>query len=408
MKKGLCLWLVFCIAVLCFSGCGEKGAEGINENRYSLDNFTTLLTAGEYAKAAAMYQNTAVGNIQRETEIQNALTDFAASVVKAYLEDRQDYEAANIDLGTVRRVVEQTGLELSALTDSEKQLEEAKASKIAYDSGCELMTAQDYAGAIGQFQKVVQGDSHYASAQEQIQTATNSCKSAALTKAEAYVAKQDYDNALQTIEQALDILPDDSDLKIKQATYSQSYVTAVIAQADKALVNPGKDYEKAINLLKPAMQKYPDNANLKKKYDYYMGFEPVSLFDLEPYMEDGTIHSGEHLSDTRGKTYENGWYTLGSYLSCGGEMVYDVQKWDLLTGIVSVYEGSESQKESGSLKIYGDNKLLYEKTITRSSTSENFSLNITGITNLKIKMDTASWYGADVLLADVTLQKTVK
>ena len=408
MKKGLCIWLVCCMAITSLAGCGSKNPESINEKRYDLDNFTVLLDAGEYAKAAAMYQNTAIGNTQREIEIQNALADFAASVVKDYLEDRCDYDAANTDLDTVGRVVEQTGMELPALADSEKQLEEAKASKIAYDSGCELMAGQDYAGAIVQFQKVVQGDSHYADAQEQIQTAADSCKSAALTQAEAYAAEKDYDNALQTIEQTLAILPDDSDLKTKQATYSQNYITAAIAQADKALVDPGKDYEKAIDLLRPAMQKFPDDASLKEKYEYYMGFEPVSIFDMEPFTEDKGINIKSSAKDNMGNIYEQAFSDYPREHDSISQ-TYDIgKKYNQLTGIVSIAPGL-GYDHIVTVKFYGDGQLLKEIKMGKAYKPNPFSIDITGVTDLKIEYPAnGSGLNNMLLVADVTLQKTVK
>ena len=409
MKKGLCIWLVCCMAITSLAGCGSKNPESINEKRYDLDNFTILLDAGEYAKAAAMYQNTAIGNTQREIEIQNALADFAASVVKDYLEDRCDYDAANTDLDTVGRVVEQTGMELPALADSEKQLEEAKASKIAYDSGCELMAGQDYAGAIVQFQKVVQGDSHYADAQEQIQTAAGFCKSAALTQAEAYAAEKDYDNALQTIEQTLAILPDDSDLKTKQATYSQNYITAAIAQADKALVDPGKDYEKAIDLLRPAMQKFPDDTSLQKKHEYYMGFAPVSIFDMEPFTEEHYgIEIESSVEDNMGNVYECAFYDENPYSSAISS-TYDIGKqYNLLAGTIAVGEHN-FYDHAGSVKIYGDGRLLTEIKMEKASKPSHFSVDITGVTDLKIEYPgNGSYSNNEIIVADVTLQKTVK
>lgn len=407
MKKGLCIWLVCCMAIASLTGCGDKGPESINEKRYDLDNFTVLLDAGEYAKAAAMYQNTAIGNTQREIEIQNALADFAASVVKDYLEDRCDYDAANTDLETVGRVVEQTGMELPALADNEKQLEEAKASKIAYDSGCELMAGQDYAGAIVQFQKVVQGDSHYADAQEQIQTAADSCKSAALTQAEAYAAEKDYDNALQTIEQTLAILPDDSDLKTKQATYSQNYITAAIAQADKALVDPGKDYEKALDLLRPVMQKFPDDASLKEKYEYYMGFEPVSLFDLISYTSENSFSTD--VTDSVGNIHDRAITAGWAY---GYDSSFDIKSsYNTLTGVVGVPEQSKGSSVCGEISIYGDEKLLWQdKKINGNKKPYNINVDITGVKDLRIFVQ-GDLYGLDsvmVMFADVTLQKTVK
>ncbi len=409
MKKGLCIWLVCCMAITSLAGCGSKNPESINEKRYDLDNFTILLDAGEYAKAAAMYQNTAIGNMQRENEIQGALADFAASAIKDYLEDRCDYDAANTDLDTVGRVVEQTGMELPALADSEKQLEEAKASKIAYDSGCELMAGQDYAGAIVQFQKVVQGDSHYADAQEQIQTAAGFCKSAALTQAEAYAAEKDYDNALQTIEQTLAILPDDSDLKTKQATYSQNYITAAIAQADKALVDPGKDYEKAIDLLRPAMQKFPDDTSLQKKHEYYMGFAPVSIFDMEPFTEEHYgIEIESSVEDNMGNVYECAFYDENPYSSAKSS-TYDIgKKYNLLAGTIAVGEHN-FYDHAGSVKIYGDGRLLTEIKMEKASKPSHFSVDITGVTDLKIEYPgNGSYSNNEIIVADVTLQKTVK
>jgi len=88
--------------------------------------------------------------------------------------------------------------------------------------------------------------------------------------------------------------------------------------------------------------------------------------------------------------------------------VYDVsKKYSVLSGVVAIPEESIGGNGAGFIKIYGDGVLLWEDTnITATTKPYNMSVNISGVTDLKIQMSRGGdWNGVNVLFADVVLQK---
>ncbi len=411
--------LVVCVLMLlrltaCQNDAGsmEKGYGSetpIDQADYDSKNFRQLLEAGEYQKAVDMYSDTVWGHLHREQEVKETLCDFADSVIDAYLMDDGTYEQAKTALKTVVRVVTLAEINDVETAGYEQRLSEVNASKIAYDSGCKLLELKNYQAAIEEFEKVLEADSQYADAQQKQRTAVIAYKGSVRERVTAALSEENYEEALRVISDAVKTLPEDTDLLTEKATCEKSYVTAALEAANAAFVDPEKDYSKAADILRPAIQKFPDDEELQNHYAYYMTYQPVSLFDRKAYQKSGKWHLGEDEADTRGNRHQKGWYTLSGYLSCGGEAVYDIGKgYNLLRGTLAAHKGSESKKDKGWIKIYGDEKLLYEATITNSFEPQEISVDITGITDLKVKIETTAWSGCDVLFADVTLQKTSK
>lgn len=403
MKKWIVLLLVS--LMLCLTACG-----GVNENRYSIENFTKLLEAGEYTKAAAMYNATAVGNLQREQEVREALDNFANMAIQSYLSDEMDYEKAKVSVDTVGQVVDSAGMQFLQMPELERKLADANKSKAAYDAGIELLKTENYSAAITEFKKVLETDSRYSAAQERLTAAVKAYREEAMQKAEAYFSAQDYDNAVITISEALRIIPNDTELLTRQTLYTQSHITAVTEQADAAFVNPAEDYGKAADLLKAAMQRYPEDKSLQEKYDYFMSYQPVSIFDMEPYVEHNYgFSTAENETDNMGNSYEK-CFRLSKYDSKkSADQVYDIgKKYNCLKGTIAIVYGG-GDDEPCMVRIYGDNRLLYElNNISGSTKPTSIEVDITGITDLKVELLRSDNFHSSALFADITLQKTVK
>jgi len=376
--------------------------------------FKSLVENGDYAKAAETYIDNMAGNVDRENEAVEALTEVSEKAISDYLADAIEYEEAESRLETVRLVVEEAGIDFP-VAEYETRLVEAYESKIAYDSGMALIGDKNFISAIEQLNKVVEGDPNYESAQEEISSAAALVKEQSVAKAKRFADGGDYDGALTAIREALAVCPDDTELISLETTYSENYITKVIKDADEALVNPGTDYVKSIEILAPAMQKYPENTKLTEKYDYYMGFEPVSLFDFTPYMsENDDLNIPKTVTDNMGNVYEKALH--GSpfiYVSGPHDGTYDIgKKYNVLSGIVAI--DKQADKSAGSLRIYGDGRLLKEVKTKQGHKPLEINVDITGVTDLKIEFPRNGIFGGNttadnrVIFADVTLQKTAK
>ncbi len=396
MKKIITMMVILSLC-LSLAACGSG---------YDLSAFEKLVQAGDYTAAMEMYSNYA-DDYERQNAMAGVVKNTADQAIQNYLDDTMTYEDAKAQMDTVRRIAQDCAmLDEETLAGYDQQLTESYASKVAYDSAKELLADNNYRGAIEQFQKVIADDSHYADAQAQIETALNDYKEEVVAKAKQSADAGKYDEADALIAEGLSVLPEDTDLLTLQATYGKNYVAQIIEQADAALVKPGTDYEKAIEILRPAMQKYPEDASLTEKYDYYMQFQPVSIFDLESYTNDGGgLGRYDDEEDNMGNTYSMCFQTGFSLSS----ETFDIgKKYNLLKGTLCIRKSSAGSEKKGELKIYGDDKLLFEKSVGGASKPQTVSVDITGVTDLKIEMDNNHSDSMRAVFADVTLQKTAK
>ena len=412
------MWIILiCIAAVLLLAGGGTGlyfwmsssaptAENINPNQYSPDNFTLLLEAGDYQKAADMYLQTAYGNTEREFELKGRMSDFLQEAVDGYWDGSMEYDAAENRFTTVSLIVDnsQGMVSWAQFAGQRQEFEDADASKVAYDSGRNLMDNGNYAAAITEFSKVAAEDCNYQDAQEQLNSARTQYQDQMVSTAQGYIDSGDYISASATIEEGLAVLPESSELLTLQTTCQAGYISSVLAEADTVFVTPATDWEAAIDVLRPAMQQYPDDSQLQQRYNYYMEYQPVSIFDLEPYTHgDHTLSIYANMDDNMGNTYNTSFLT---YVPSSSE-TYDIgAKYNRLQGTVALSRSCAGSRYLGYLRIYGDNKLLYEIEINGSFKPQAIDVDITGVTDLTIEID-ASMY-LYFLFSDVTLQKTVK
>lgn len=396
MKKFTVLLIAF---ALCFSitACEEK---------YNLSKFEEMVRAGNYAEAMAFYTETASANAEGRNAIIGVLKNIAEGVVRDYFNDSVTYESAEMQLDFIQRFSEDNNISEIDIQEYTTQLTKANISKLAYSSGTEFMKSKNYLPAIEQFKRVTENDSYYTDAQEQITAATEAYKEEIAERAKKSAEASKYDEALEVVSEALLVFKDDNDLQILSNTYAANYITQIIQKADAAFINPETDYAKAIDVLRPAMQKYPKNQILQDKYDSYMQCEPVSIFDMEPYTYDNRELNVRTVTDNMGNVYEKAFLPFNYIYSEVISSTYDIGKrYNLLKGTVAITKGA-TREETGSLKIYGDGRLLKEIKTNKTYKPQELSLDITGITDLKIEFSDTS--RNRVIFANVLLQKTAK
>lgn len=395
--------VIFILLILCLSTVGCQGG-------YNLSKFENLVKSGKYTEAMELYAQTAFGDMERENEMQGVLEKVAQQAIEDYLADAIPYEQAQTQLDSVEHVATEGSIIGDDILEAyNRQLTAANESKIAYDAAKNLLENKNYTAAMEQLQKVTENDCHYKEAQEQLTAAVQGYKTEITVKAKQEADAGNYDKAAQLITEGLKLISDDNELLTLQTTYRESYVKQILEKADKAFVKPGKDYEKAIEMIKPAMQQFPQNAALQEKYQYYMQFEPVSLLDMKPYTYEREQYSTDSdVTDNMGNTYDkvlrlaNGYHDISS--------TYAINKqYNVLTGTVAVPDYYKGRTEAVHIKIYGDGKLLWEKNnITGSVKPFPFSVDITGVTDLKIQMPGNEGWSFYVYAANVQLQRTVK
>ena len=247
-------------------------------------------------------------------------------------------------------------------------------------------------------------------------------------------AQQSFDDgntsaAIQQLQDALEALDGDVDIQIKIDEYSSAFADKAIADAKAVFLTPAEDWENALNIIKSAQQVLPDNEKLDNAEDYYTTFQPVSLFEVETSTTTSS-YKLESATDNMNNYYQkcmtyshygntNNYYT-GADESKKMSATYLLNKeYNTLSFTVAVEKGTEDEPCYMTIEIYGDDILLYEAGNLKKSTEPiTESLDVTGISQLKVLLKYDGPTGnttyvhqgttRDVIFANPVLQKTVE
>ena len=149
---------------------------------------------------------------------------------------------------------------------------------------------------------------------------------------------------------------------------------------------------------------------LKEELERCSDYIPVDLASIVPYYEGYIDVFTQGATDTLGNHYYTG---IRGYMSPSDSNCYNIWdiggKYDVLTATGIILESDKGSSYEGSYRIYGDGRLLYERTHIGSQTKPyNIEVDITGVTDLKIEMfgeGNITMLGIDSVLVDVRLQK---
>lgn len=201
-----------------------------------------------------------------------------------------------------------------------------------------------------------------------------------------------------------------SDLTNKYSSSCMKYLEG-IDQKTAAAFGSDKDYSSAINILQSAIAEVSVDASMVEALDEriaeYQAYIPVSLASLDytqkgKYIEIGRASSKE-ATDVNGNTYETdtvlcpaGGYFHSDFATSDDEayILYNLNLgYSTMSGTVyrpysSLSSTSEEWGSTISVKIYGDDVLLYEAPKVTQDTYDSypFTLDVTGVRNLKIVM----------------------
>lgn len=259
-----------------------------------------------------------------------------------------------------------------------------------------LVSAGDYGGAADTLEKAA-----YASGSD-----FELVKRAALMKAQAATMNGDYVSAINLINDKIDVVGGDGEVQAALASCQQAYKQVIIAQAYDIYNTSG--YASALEVINGALTIIPDDSDLLAEKDAYVACSPVDLTELTAYDEDGTsIHQG--MKDVFGNEYS---VSLCALTSSGDEHIsyYIDGQYNLLTGTIYTIENERGNSGTNHYYIYGDDALLYSTSMTTTDLPIQFSVNITGVKDLRIEFDDPSpiglTIGFDGAIGNPMLQKT--
>ncbi len=181
----------------------------------SLRQYKTEIRDNNYSEANRIYEDEIEDNTEEENQAKTFLAEEVSKIKNEFINNEMNYNAAMNRLETI----ESTELISTDVKHTIDEMNELHDSRISYKKGLEFVDSENYIEAIKEFGKVMEEDENFESAQEQIQEIGDNYKSEAIKQAEKYVSNNKYEEAISLLQDADDVIPDDSDILSKLEVY---------------------------------------------------------------------------------------------------------------------------------------------------------------------------------------------
>lgn len=384
---------------------------------------------------------------------------FDAAIAKAkdqFVSESISYETAKHNIETF------IGSGFATKGSGEAILEEVETlneSREAFARAETCFAQADYANAILEYSKVIEADDNYETAVQQSATAKELYKQQVLSETENVSGKEECKAAIDKINDAMTVLPEDEELAQRYDELSKQYAEIIkkeaFAAADKAVANG--DYETAVNIIRESLpycqndKEYmnywnklqsdylsyidttasgflakgdyqgmlnvleraysllPENQELKDKYDTALANRPdgmneitISESDSFERVEDLTV-----TTDSVGNEYDPGnlYKITGKKEEWSDDVngyakIYTNSNYKRLTGVIAVSDITTNDTFC-DLTIYGDDKILYNATgLSRTSAPISIDVDLTGISWIQIQITITGGETIELLLSN--------
>lgn len=341
--------------------------------------------AGEYATAVDYYESGEYDLALEKTEaIDTTWTRYQKAeklrvdIIKARLDEiRSSYEGDQKYtevISYVKRKVPNLDIDAEIREQYEQAIEEYKASVLK--KADELESAEDYSGAVRELETALQLIGSDAKLEERVHQLG---KTEILKAVETYEASKKYDTAIELISDRIGDYETDSEVVLAYNRCKDAFRDATVQAAKNAYTNEG--FQAALSIVNNALMTLEDDAELQTLAEYYRNLAPVKLSDLESYRTDGGEFQYEEVeTDCFGTEFFDNLTTEGS------ETYRISGKYATLNGVL-FSSAPKSQEMRVGLKCWGDGVLLCEYNTTNFNGPIKFSVDVSGIKDLKIELD---------------------
>lgn len=369
-------------------------ANKAGENVY-LDNQSAIAfdKAKEYAaekKWQEAYEE--LENVHIKYRLYDEVSTLRTECVTNVRADALEQINAFATSGEIDKLIAARDLALMVLPDDKEIIQAAQAHLDAFVSKTladakTLADNKDFSGAMDLLQYAVSVYEH----QDFWSALEGYGYDSAEAHCEALVAQNDL---LGAVKYAKGLADADSKYDALLEKYASILVDETLSSA-KTLADK-RQFTEAIATLNKVLAVYSDS-ELEKAVEEYKDYLPCALADCH-VIDSEDVRVGIDRTDSFGNKHEN----IIGLQGMEGTVVFNLnQKYVKLDG--TFMHTDEYYGTTGQIKIYADEKLIYESpTIEKTTTPPVFSLDVTGTTQLKIVF-TASGWGSIYLIVDATL-----
>lgn len=437
------------LAALITEGCEE--AEEIRSQimiAYA-DNVVAQYQNGDLSYDTANSMLTGVvrdGCEEAEASRQQIMIDYAHDIAAQYENDDIPYNTAAAILTSVNNDGCSEARELL------NQITAANAADEAMQKAEEYYQNGEYKNAIDEYVKIPEGNEHYEAAKEKLQEAYADYISSVVSEADRYNGRRDYQAAIRYVDVAYGVLPatvDTSELDAAREKSMTAYKAQVAADVAE-LTGDGKwddaftliedsiafeddayfwelktstevqyvasitatvqnhinaeDYVSAKRVAETAYTQYPNLDGLKELIKMIEAETPTYLLDVcKPYesYQFWNVTNGETVS-VSGKKYTNG-FRLGDDKYRKAYALFNLDgQFTSLSFLVGHIDGKTMGY--GSFKIYCDGVLSKEFSVNADALPKKYTIDLTGVKQLKIAMVDQGADYVTYMFANVTVE----
>ena len=213
----------------------------------------------------------------------------------------------------------------------------------------------------------------------------NDYKSQVINNATSLINEKKFIEAIALINNSIDI-DDNEDFQKTKKEAVKKYVEDINTTVENDLKN--EDYISASRAVSSALEILPDNADLKALKTKVDNATPTYLLDvIVPYSTSGYEEyiNGETFK-MGGKEYTNG-FTLNAD---GGNALFNIEgKYTSLS--FNIGHCDETDMRDSELKIYCDGVLKTTKKIDKEALPQKISVDLTGVKQIKFELSGGGW-----------------
>ena len=200
----------------------------------------------------------------------------------------------------------------------------------------------------------------------------------AIEGAEEYIANDDYESAINVLRDAISKNEEDVELAALLSRYEEKYCDHIIQQADAALELEG--YKSAIDIIQQAQDILPNNDSLKSAIVLYESYAPVYIANLDYFDQEYDWYEVlESDMDNLGNEYHNSIacrYLDNTYILNGN--------YSRLCGTLYQRYEYREKDHNGHMEVYADGVLIFSEKMSAGIYPINFELDVVNVNELRI------------------------
>jgi hypothetical protein len=316
--------------------------------------FKNDINNNKIEEATKIYNDKIKGNSEKVKNVESFLKDEITNILQSFKKGKTDYDTAKNKLETIQK----TELVSTKVNNALSDIDNINNSRISFKKAEAFEKSNNYIDAIKEYKNVIRDDSNFETAQKRITPLIKKYKENVLKLADESASKKNYDKSVSSLNEALSLMPNDSDIIAKLSVY-EKLLSEKKAAEEKVAIQKAKSeqlvvVESANIIVQDSTYKalYPDmiqvivknnsDKTIKNMKVGSLGFDsngyPVKI-KTEFRISDGDyefVGNAEDVNILPGQVFgrDNGWkldenHGISKVLSCVKTVTYyDGTTWD--------------------------------------------------------------------------------